>query len=330
MLLLLYNRASKEVLNTNLELIFKFLLQGEIYEIDLQKEKKVIANEKISRKFDNIRYYQDELNKLVWRGIVNTDILGDNLNSISLNDVQSVLSELTKREYMSIYYATSDISKSEIFFSNLINKKNKIFEKQFNIEKPILSDLFLSGNRSKEIEGNPATMVSIIYMLDEKIEERASIILSLISLALVNGTSGYLFDKLRNNSYNLYFIIAKTYFQYSYPFLEIQYIYSSKEENNIKSLNNLIIELIQAKSLENYIKNNITKLKKNLLEIIEYQVSSNTMKSFLMFLAKEHQIGRDNMNLNNTKSIIYSINEEEIISLLNQMVDRECSQIALI
>lgn len=325
-----YLRGSQGILDDNLELIFRFILQGEIYEIDLQKEKKIIANEKISRKFDTIKFYQDELNKLLWGEQVNADILGNNLGAISLFDVKLLISELLKKEHMSIYYSTVDSSNSRLFFSNLIYESTKNNCKLLSVSPPPLKSLFLEGARSSQIQGNPGVMGSVIYMLDNDISERDGIILSLISIALVNGTSGYLFDKLRNNSYNLYFVIARTYFVYSFPFLEIQYIYDSKQIIDINNLNNLIIDLIKSEDFVIYIKSNMSKFKINLIDIIEYQLKEDSLKNFLIFLAKENQKGIEGINLSNTKEIIDSITDTDLIHVLNKILTNKNVQIFLV
>lgn len=325
-----YLRGSQGTLDDNLELIFRFILQGEIYEIDLQKEKKIIANEKISRKFDNIKFYQDELNKLLWREQINADILGNNLGVISLFDVKVLISELLKKEHMSIYYSTVDTSKSKLFFSNLTYDSGEINCKQLSTYAPLLKNFFLEGSRSSQIQGNPGVMGSIIYMLSDDISERYAIILSLISIALVNGTSGYLFDKLRNNSYNLYFVISRIYFIFSFPFLEIQYIYNSKQISEINNLNKIIIDLIKSEEFVAYIKSNLSKLKINLTDVIEYQLKSDSLKNFLIFLARENQKGREEINLNSTKEIIDSITDTDLIQVLNEVLTTKNVQIFLV
>lgn len=173
-------------------------------------------------------------------------------------------------------------------------------------------------------------MGSIIYMLSDDISERYAIILSLISIALVNGTSGYLFDKLRNNSYNLYFVISRIYFIFSFPFLEIQYIYNSKQISEINNLNKIIIDLIKSEEFVAYIKSNLSKLKINLTDVIEYQLKSDSLKNFLIFLARENQKGREEINLNSTKEIIDSITDTDLIQVLNEVLTTKNVQIFLV
>ncbi|HGA0997507.1 TPA: insulinase family protein, partial [Streptococcus suis] len=112
-------------ISDNFREIFEYLIHGSISEVDFFKEKRIIHKERISRKFDRLKLYQDELNSLIWSKELNVDILGKDLNNIKLEDVLKIKSNLFFSSSMKLYFSgeISDKSIKDTLDDLLLNRE---------------------------------------------------------------------------------------------------------------------------------------------------------------------------------------------------------------
>ncbi|MBF9670476.1 insulinase family protein [Streptococcus pseudopneumoniae] len=309
----------------NFREIFEYLILGSISEVELFKEKRIIHKEKISRKFDRLKVYQDELNGLIWSKELNIDILGKNLTNITLEDVLKTRGNLFLPSNMKLYFSgeVSDKSIEDTLDGLLLNQEN-IDESPICCQSNLV-DYFKTGNNSKVLDSNPGVMVSLSYLFDEALCEKESIILSLLCLLMVNGTSGFLFDNLRKKLADLYFIVARAYYYFDTPIFEVQYIDSKDNLKNVSEINEFILGIFRSSEFSKYTKLYLETCKTELTNIINCQVNSGSMKIFFIYLAKEHQIGRSHIVLESTLELIDSITSEDISHFLDKISSRNFS-----
>ncbi|MGQ7336478.1 insulinase family protein [Streptococcus suis] len=316
-------------ISDNFREIFEYLILGSISEVDFFKEKRIIHKERISRKFDRLKFYQDELNGLIWSKELNVDILGKDLNNIKLEDVLKTKSNLFFSSNMKLYFSgeISDKSIKDTLDDLLLNREG-IDENPIVVQNNLV-DYFNIGCSDKVLDSNPGVMVSLSYLFDEVLCEKESLILSLLCLLMVNGTRGFLFDNLRKKLADLYFIVARSYYYFDTPIFEVQYIDSKENLENISEINEFILDVFRSSEFSGYIKLHLETCKTELTNIINCQVNSGSMKIFFIYLAKEHQIGRRQIVLESTLNLLESITSEDISHFLDKISSRKFSIVIL-
>lgn len=325
----IYFKARNDIIMQNLNKIFEFLFRGLVSSIDVMREKKIIHEERTIRKVD-ILSLNDEYYQYFWKDGVGNSILGTNetLKNFNPKCFRSLLNEIMSPDYMSLYYCGGNTQDFRTCIASIRNKY-KIESKLKKLEQiSDLNEFFSNSNIELPKHGEGGKRAVVLYAMGKYRDRKTALMLSLLSLSLAAGKNGYLVDKFRYETENLYHIVAKPYFLFNCAYLEITMYYTVVDFTDIVSS---IKEVFSSQEFFNYIDSNIKYIKRDMMDYIELKTGrGDLMKDFLLFLAKENQINAaDDLCIVNISNIINNISQKDMFTYIRENIRDNCCSLIL-